>query len=124
MRKILLSTMMSVFLGLGSASYAQNPDQETPSKQKRDRGGAQERDRSEAQEVSITGCLMKGSTSGEYTITDQKSGEKVSFTGSAKLDKYVNQTVKITGKMSGAGADKVFQPETLDPVSPSCESGR
>lgn len=68
----------------------------------------------------MTGCLTKGSGATEYVITDDKSGEKVPFNGPAQLDKYVNQTVKLTGTMASQGADKVFRPQTINQVSPSC----
>ena len=70
--------------------------------------------------MSITGCLTKGTTDGNYVITDQTSGENVPFNGPSQLGQYVNQTVKLTGSVTGEGAGKVFRPEAISQVSPSC----
>jgi len=98
MNSALLFAIVSLFLGLGSVAWAQNPDQNTPLKQ---------RDRSEVQVKTVTGCLTKGTTAGEYMVTHPKSGEKVSFAGSTRLNKYVNQTVTVSGKMSGQRAERL-----------------
>ena len=70
--------------------------------------------------VTVTGCLTKGSGTNEYQVSDSKTGEKIPFTAPAQLDKYVNQTVKLTGTMASQGSDKVFKPQAIDQVSPSC----
>ena len=70
--------------------------------------------------MSITGCLTKGMSEGAYVIADETSGQKVPFSGPAQLDRFVNQTVKLTGTMSGEGTDKTFKPEAIAQVSPSC----
>jgi len=84
----------------------------------------QQNEEGDAQKVTLTGCLDKSNAANEYQITDQKSGEKVPFGGPAKLDKYVNQTVKLSGKVVSQGSDKVFKPETISQVSPSCEKSQ
>ena len=98
-------------LALGNLVYAQDPSQTQPQ---------QKQDDARAQKVSVIGCLAKGNASGEYTITEPKTGEKVPFSGPAALDKYVNQTVKLTGTVTG----KVFQPESIDQVSATCEPAK
>lgn len=61
---------------------------------------------------------MKADTG--YVITDQKSGDKLPFNGPPQLDKFVNQTVTLTGTVAGQGSDKTFKPEAINPVSPTC----
>lgn len=123
--------MSLLVLGLGIATYAQQPgagrsrqpDAQTPSQQQRtpdaDRS-APDAQPGDAQRVSVTGCLAKGSQANQYTITDSSSHEKYTFPGPAQLDAYVNQTVKLTGSMESKGSQKVFRPESIAPVSSSC----
>ena len=109
----------AVFVGclvMGAGAYAQDPSQSTPHSQ-----GKQENDTSK---VSVTGCLTKGNGANEYVVTDQKSGEKVPFGGPAEIDKYVNQTVKLTGTMAVQGSEKVFRPQTINQVATSCEKAK
>jgi hypothetical protein len=78
----------------------------------------------EESSVSITGCLTKGTAGGNYVITDQKSGEKYPFSGPAQLDKFVNQTVTLSGAMATQGADKAFRPQRIAPVATTCEKAQ
>jgi hypothetical protein len=112
--KLLSSVVLVGGLALGSFAYAQSPSQPTPPREKS----------GDASKVSITGCLTKGTVASEYLITDQKSGEKVPFTTPAPIDKYVNQTVKLTGTMSNQGQDKAFKPESINPIAATCEKGQ
>lgn len=115
MRTLFASALFTMFLCFGVAAYGQEPGQGTPSRQPK------QREQSQAQKTSVTGCLAKGSEANQYTITDQQSHETVSFPGPAQLDKYVNQTVKLTGNMVDDGnGRKVFQPDSINAVSPSC----
>jgi len=114
--KQLSSALFAACLILGPAVYAQDQGQTPPSQRK------QAPD--DAQKTTITGCLTKGSGDGVYIVADQTSGEKVQFNGPAQIDRYVNQTVKLTGTMSGGGADKTFSPETIAQVSPSCSKAQ
>jgi len=79
---------------------------------------------SDSSKVSVTGCLTKGVSNGEYVIADQKTGAKVPFAGPAQLDKYVNQTVRLTGTVSPEASGKTFKPDSINQVSPSCEGGK
>jgi len=103
--KLLSSALFAAVLSLGTVGYAQNG----PSSQPKQAPG-------DAPKTSITGCLTKGSADGTYLVADQGSGQKVQFNGPAQLDRYVNQTVRVTGTMSGNN----FAPETIAQVSPSC----
>ena len=120
--KLFSTAVYFACLALGSVAYAQGAGQGTPPSQQ---PPAQQREQpSDTPKVSVTGCLTKGSGTNDYLITDQKSGEKVPFNGPAQLDKYVNQTVKLTGTMASQGSDKVFKPETINQISPSCEKSQ
>ena len=112
--KLFYSMVLLTGLALGNIAYGQDPSQSPPPQKQ-----------SDAQKVSVTGCLAKGAAAGEYTITDQKTGEKVPFAASAEqLDKYLNQTVKLTGTVSGQGQGKIFRPESIDQVAATCEKGK
>src|SRR5215471_18109926 len=108
--KLLSFTLVLMGLALGSAAYGQS--QATPPQVPND--GAK---------TTVTGCLAKGAAAGQYTITDAKTGDKTPFAGPEQLDKYVNQTVALTGTMSSQGQEKVFKPESINPVSATCEKG-
>ncbi|HTP30704.1 MAG TPA: hypothetical protein VMJ75_00930 [Candidatus Acidoferrales bacterium] len=108
--KVIASLVLFAFLGLGSLAYGQatGQDQQSPPQ-------------TDSPKVSVTGCLAK-SAGTTYTITDQKTGEKLPFEGPQQLDKFVNQTVTLTGTMTTQGSNRVFKPESINTVSPSCES--
>ncbi len=107
--KFLLTLTLTMFLG--AAAYAQNPPPRTPPP-------SQDQDQ---QSTTVTGCLTKGTNTGEYQIKDSKTGEKLTFAGPDRLDSYVNHTVQLTGKMMMNGAEKAFQPQSIKTVSNSCE---
>jgi hypothetical protein len=107
--KLFSSAVVIAGLALGSIAFGQDP---APKPQ------------SDTPSVSVTGCLVKGETPNNYVVTDQKSGDKLPFSGPATLDKYVNQTVTLTGTVATQGQDKVFKPQKIEQVSPSCEKGK
>lgn len=110
--KLLYRVLFIAVLAVSAVAYAQDQGQSTPQQQKQQP--------SDAPRTSITGCLTKGTADGNYTIADQTSGEKISFNAPAQIDRFLNQTVKLTGTVSGTGAAKVFTPESISQVSPSC----
>jgi hypothetical protein len=110
--KLLSSALFAAVLTMGTAAYAQDQGK-TPSSQEK-------RAPSDAPKKSVTGCLTKGSSDGTYVVADQDSGKKVQFSAPAQLDQYVNQTVRLTGTVSGDGENQVFTPERISQVSPSC----
>jgi hypothetical protein len=110
--KLFSSAILFTGLALGSLAYGQTPSQ-TPSEKQTD-----------APKVTVTGCLTKGSTTNAYTITDQKTGEKIPFAGPAQIEKYLNQTVQLTGTMANKGEEKVFTPETINPVATTCQKSQ
>jgi hypothetical protein len=121
MKKLIHPAMFTVFFGLGIACFAQNPGQRTPPSQSPQSEQTEPNDPSGGQPMTLTGCLMKGAQPDQYAITDQKSGEKVSFAAPDQLQKYLNQTVQLTGTVMSKGGQKSFQAQSLKSISPSCE---
>jgi hypothetical protein len=108
--KLFSSTLLLAGFALGSIAYGQTPSQATPPQGPSDTAKA-----------TVTGCLTKGASAGQYTITDPKTGEKTTIAGPEELEKYLNKTVKLTGTMASQGQEKVFKPESISQVSASCE---
>lgn len=107
MKKTLMGAFASILLSASAVSYAQ----EQP---------AQKEPQGDASAAQVRGCLTKGSEPQQYVVTDDKSGKKVAFGASSKLDSYVNQTVELTGRVVDRGGEKSFQPEAIKSVSSSC----
>jgi hypothetical protein len=124
MKKLTHSAMFTVFIGMAIAAFAQNPNQRTPRTPQSEPNAQQSEPNEQAggQQVTITGCLMKGDTPDQYAITDSKSGEKVSFAAPDQLQKFLNQTVQLTGAVMNRGGQKAFQPQSVKSISPSCET--
>lgn len=76
------------------------------------------------QTTTVTGCLTKSDTNGEYVVNDQQSGQKYAFNGPARLDSYVNHQVQLTGTMNNdQSGQKKFQPRSIKTVSDTCQGG-
>jgi hypothetical protein len=118
MKNVLGRLSATLILSVGALSYAQEnpPTQQPPAQRER------QRSQDEGTPATIRGCLTKGSQAQEYVVADQKSGEKVSFAGSAKLDSYVNQTVELTGQIVERGGEKAFQPQAIKSVASTCKT--
>src|SRR6516164_1835143 len=108
--KLFSSALLVTGLALGSIAYGQNPSQPTPPQGP-----------SDSPKTTVTGCLTKGAAAGQYTLTDQKTGERTPIAAPDLLDKYMNQTVTMTGTIGRRGQEKVFQPESISQVSSTCE---
>ncbi|SRR5579883_2540842 len=111
----------ATFTGVGFAQN-QTPDQQQSAPQAAPQAAPSQQSAGSA--VSITGCLTKGAADGAYVITDQKTGEKYPFSGPPQLDKFVNQTVTLSGGMTAQGSDKQFRPDRIAPVSTTCEKAQ
>ena len=111
--KLFCSMVLLTGLVLGNIAYGQSPSQDPPPQKQ-----------SDTPKVSVTGCLTKGAAAGQYTITDQKTGEKTPIAGPDQLDKYLNQTVKLTGTIASQGQEKVFKPDSISQVSATCEKSQ
>ena len=119
MKKLSRAATFMVFVGLGIVAFAQNPRPATPPSQQTDPSDPPAQ--AGGQPMTVTGCLMKGTSPSEYAITDNKSGEKLSFAAPDQLQKYLNQTVQLTGTVMNRGGAKAFRPESVKAISPSCE---
>ena len=117
MKKILVCLSATLLMSVGALSYAQDNPPAQPSPGQQDR----QRSQDNGTPATIRGCLLKGSTAQEYVVADEKSGEKVSFAGSAKLDNYVNQTVEVTGQVVERDGGKAFQPQAIKSVAATCK---
>jgi hypothetical protein len=108
-------------VGFAGLSLAQDPAPQQPPAQQRQEGQKPDGGAGADQEVSITGCLTKGTGSGQYVVNG-KDGQKIEFNGSSELDQYSNQTVKITGTVSEQGGKATFQPKSVQRVASSCQA--
>jgi uncharacterized protein YdeI (BOF family) len=140
MKRFLITAIFSAALFsvvTGNAIYAQipgaqNPGAQAPNPQEPNNPAApnpgvvppsQQREPSDdSRSVTLIGCLAKGSAADQYVITDQKSGEKVTFGGPTQLDKFLNQTVQLSGTASSRTGAQGFRPESIKAVSPSCDA--
>jgi hypothetical protein len=122
MKHLSLTALFTAFAALGTLSFAQAPAQQRrPPAQQADPGGDPAA-ATEGGSLTVTGCLMKGTSANEYSITDAKSGEKYTFGAPDQLQRYLNQTVELTGTVTNQGADKAFRPSSVKSIAPSCES--
>ena len=73
------------------------------------------------QASTITGCLSKGERTGEYVLTDEKTGEKTIVKGLAELDKHAaNHKVTLTGKRTTKGDQTVFEATAIKHIAATC----
>ena len=124
MTKTLLTAI--AVLGLCSIGQAQqpNPQQKAPAAQSSQQSG---------QETSVTGCLQRGTSSGEYTLTasDGKKYDLRSSSTTVKLYDHINHRVTIKGMpqsgseksstTSKAGSPEMLNVTSLTMVSTSCQ---
>jgi hypothetical protein len=139
MKTLCTSAAFTLFLGLSVAAFGQAPNGrapgqspgaqapgQTPDSQspgaRPGQGPASDPTASQGSTVSITGCLTKATTPNQYEITDQESHQKVMFPGPSQLEQFVNQTVRLTGKMVQSGnGNRQFQPNSISTISSSCK---
>jgi uncharacterized protein YdeI (BOF family) len=117
MNQLFHRIIVFTFVGISIAVCAQGSGQETtPPRQS---------EHNQDQKVSLTGCLTKGAEANQYVITDQISREKVTFEAPAQFYRFVNTMVRLTGHIVTRNhEERVFQPQTLAPLSSSCESAQ
>lgn len=73
-------------------------------------------------EETLTGCLTKGS-SGNYTLTDERTGGKTIVMGPSELEKHsANHKVKLTGRKTEAAGNPVFEVSTVQHLATSCKA--
>jgi uncharacterized protein YdeI (BOF family) len=70
-------------------------------------------------EVSITGCLNKGTAADQYVIKDDKSGRETTITGDAKLlaPHANNHQVTVTGTMAKEKDKEVLKATNLKMIA-------
>src|SRR5215472_16298900 len=80
------------------------------------------------QELTVTGCLsmdnggIKGA-SANYLFTDQKSGMKMTVTGSADLESHAaNHTVKLTGTETQRNGRAMFEATKVEDLGSTCQA--
>jgi hypothetical protein len=74
-------------------------------------------------ETTLTGCLNKGSSPGQYVLTDQKTGDATPVTGTSDLEQHsANHTVKLTGSRTTEGGRPVFTATKLEHISATCSA--
>jgi hypothetical protein len=87
-----------------------------PAQDKSDRNS---RDRTKA-ETTMTGCLNKDA-SGNYMLTDEKTGAKTEVAGDPDLEKHsANHKVTLSGTEKTEGGKSVFEVSKIQHVSASC----
>lgn len=107
-----LVTMTAAVVLFGAIGFAQQSDE----KQK------QEQDRQRTAPSTMTGCLTKSDTAGQYAFIDA-SGTKRTVVASSgvDLDKHsANHTVKLTGTLSDDG--KTLTATNVEHVSETCDA--
>jgi hypothetical protein len=118
MRPLFVPAVLTLFLSLGMIAFGQVPNRGP------NRGAPTPQSDQDAQgqsdQVSLTGCLAKGPQANQYEITDRESHAKVAFPGPNQLDQYLNQIVRLTGKVVDDNGKKTFQPDSISRVSNSC----
>jgi hypothetical protein len=108
--KFFLPLTFSLLMG---AAFAQDPPTPPPQQQQSN------------DSITIVGCLTKGTTEGQFTITDSRTGQNLNFTAAQPMDSYLNHTVQMTGTMTDDGSgSKAFTPQTVKTVSDSCSGGQ
>ena len=122
MKHLSLTALFTAFATLGTISFAQAPPQQRRPPAQQAEPGDPPGAAAEGSPLTLTGCLMKGTSANEYSITDSKSGEKYTFGAPDQLQRYLNQTVQLTGTVTGA--DKAFRPSSVKSISPSCEKAQ
>lgn len=106
-----LPTMFCALMLAGTTMFAQQESQ-PPNNSKN------------TQTATVTGCLTKSNTNGEYVLSEQNTGQKFTFNGPQQLDNYINHTVQMTGTMNHQNGEKQFQPRSVKTVSDTCQGGQ
>ncbi len=114
-RKRILSTvtLTAAIALLGATSFAQDQQKDN------------EQDRQRTAPATITGCLNKADTAGQYALTDSTTGAKKTVVASSGVDlekHAANHTVKLTGTMSDDG--QTFTATNVEHVSDTCTASK
>lgn len=105
-RFLMCSTVLVMLAGFSATLYGQ---------------AAQE----EKRVATVTGCLTKGSGTGQFMLAEEKTGQQLPVTGPAELEKHAaNHTVRLTGSVVKEGGQEVFKVTKIEHVSASCSSAK
>src|ERR1043166_4340511 len=81
--------ILAILISLSPAAYSQDANRTNPR---------------EGKETTMTGCLSKSGSAGEYTLTDDKTGKTTTVLGPDTLEKHsANHKVELTGTESTEG---------------------
>ena len=97
--------ILAVLVALSPAAYSQDANRENPA----------------GKETTMTGCLTKSGTAGEYTLTDEKTGTKTTVMGPDMLEKHsANHKVELTGTEATHDGKTMFHATKIKHISTSC----
>lgn len=83
--------------------------------------GPPSRDAASASEKTITGCVTKGSSPGEFFLADAKS-HKTLLLSSDTVASHAGKQVKATGTMEKSGDTRVFRVTRVDVIADTCSA--
>src|ERR1051325_9596328 len=100
--------VLAILISVTPAAYSQDANRTNPQK-----------------ETTMTGCLSKAGSPGEYTLTDEKTGTKTTVLGPETLEKpSANHKVELTGTESIEGGKTMFHVSKIRHISESCTAGK
>ncbi len=71
---------------------------------------------------TITGCLSRAPSPGQYVMTQEATGQKILVRGSADLEKHsANHKVKLTGDTVEAAGQSMFEVSEVEHISDTCD---
>jgi hypothetical protein len=75
------------------------------------------------EEVTVAGCLQKGSTDGAFLlVADDKQAYQVEPTENVELTPHVDHRVELTGAVERSEATAVLKARALKMVADSCDA--
>jgi len=100
---------MAMAIFLAPAAYTQEANRTDPA----------------GKQTTITGCLTKSSTAGEFTLTDEKTGMKTMVMGPQSLEKHsANHKVELTGAETTHDGKTMFHATKIKHISPTCTAAK
>lgn len=104
-----LIAVLAILISLSPAAYSQDANRTNPA----------------GKETTMTGCLTKGATDGEYTLTDEKTGAKTTVMGPNTLEKHsANHKVELTGTESTEGGKTMLHVSKIRHISETCSPSK
>ena len=128
MKKCFFVATCSACLGIGSLVWGQTPprpEQMPPGQTQGQIPGEQrpglppQNPQGQSEPTTLVGCLTKLGA-GQYSIADDKTQKRVTFSAPDKIEPFLNQTVQLTGQTVTRGGATEFVPEGVKRISDSC----